>query len=340
MFNEIKNFNKKEFAEFIKNNFEQNPEPLFAYADRIRQQNYEKKVYIRGLIEFTNYCKNKCYYCGINSCNKNIQRYRLSKSEILDCCESGYNAGIKTFVLQGGEDNFFNDDIISDIIYSIKSKYPDCAVTLSMGEKSKQSYKKYYDSGADRYLLRHETADKFHYYKLHPHNMSYENRIKCLYILKEIGFQTGAGFMVGSPYQTYDNLADDLLFIKQLKPQMVGIGPFIPHNETKFSSFKAGNLILTLIMLSITRIILPNVLLPSTTALATVSDEGRLLGIKSGCNVIMPNLSPVNYRNKYSLYNNKVNSNSETLENLKQIKKQLESIGYEMDLSKGDYKNL
>lgn len=338
MLPDINNLNFKELAEFIKANaFDFNYE-LFETADKIRKKFYGNKVYLRGLIEFTNYCKNGCFYCGINNKNQNVKRYRLDKETILNCCKEGFRLGFKTFVLQGGEDPFFDDDKIVDIIKSIKERYPECALTLSMGEKKRESYKKYFDAGADRYLLRHETASKEHYNKLHPKNMSYENRIRCLNDLKEIGFQTGAGFMVGSPYQTYENLAKDLLFIKNLKPQMVGIGPFIPQKETIFCSEKQGSLTLTLTMLSLTRILLPNVLLPSTTALGTIDKKGRMMGIKCGCNVIMPNLSPMDSRKNYQLYDNKPFIGNETCENLKILKNEIEEAGYEIDMARGDYK--
>lgn len=337
MFSGIRSLNKNELTDIIKENHKNPNELLFKSADNLRRNYYGNKVYIRGLIEFTNYCKNNCYYCGIQCSNKNVKRYRLDKDDILKCCEEGYNVGFRTFVLQGGEDLYFDNYKMSDIIYSIKSKYNDCAITLSCGEKSYDTYKSYFEAGADRFLLRHETADKQHYNKLHPHSMSFESRIRCLYNLKEIGFQTGAGFMVGSPFQSYENLAQDLLFIKQLEPQMVGIGPFIPQNQTRFSKEKQGDLTLTLVMLSLTRLIIPNVLLPSTTALATISKEGRKKGLKSGCNVIMPNLSPFELRKNYSLYDNKATGGSETFENLKMLKEEIESAGYEIDMGRGDF---
>jgi len=340
MLHNIRDLSKKELAEIIKINHNSNDSDVFRQADDIRKKYYGNKVYIRGLIEFTNYCKNNCYYCGLQCRNKSLERYRLDKNTILKCCEYGYKCGFKTFVLQGGEDLYYTDEKMEDIIYSIKSKYPDCALTLSVGEKDYKTYKRYFDAGADRFLLRHETADKEHYSKLHPNTMSFENRIKCLYNLKSIGFQTGAGFMVGSPYQSYENLADDLLFIKKLRPEMVGIGPFIPQKQTIFAHKKTGDLKLTLVMLALTRIMLENVLLPSTTALATISKQGRIKGLQSGCNVIMPNLSPFEIRKNYAIYDNKAIGSSETVENLNALEKEIISAGYIMDMSRGDFKRM
>ncbi len=305
-------------------------------ASAAARENYGNKVFVRGLIEFTNYCKNDCYYCGIRCSNKNASRYRLTRDEILECASHGYDLGFRTIVLQGGEDAFFNDDLVVDIVKSIKREHPDCAVTLSIGEKSFESYKKYFDAGADRYLLRHETADPVHYSKLHPSNLSSENRKDCLFNLKKIGFQTGAGFMVGSPYQTIDNIADDLLFLKKLDPEMIGIGPFIPHKETPFADEQAGTLELTLYLLSIIRLMLPTVLLPATTALGTIDPRGRELGILAGANVVMPNLSPVSVRKKYDLYDNKICTGEEAAECMNCLKKRIESIGYEIVTDRGD----
>ena len=305
-------------------------------ASAAARENYGNKVFVRGLIEFTNYCKNDCYYCGIRCSNKNASRYRLTRDEILECASHGYDLGFRTIVLQGGEDAFFNDDLVVDIVKSIKREHPDCAVTLSIGEKSFESYKKLFDAGADRYLLRHETADPVHYSKLHPSNLSSENRKECLFNLKKIGFQTGAGFMVGSPYQTIENIADDLLFLKKLDPEMIGIGPFIPHKETPFADEQAGTLELTLYLLSIIRLMLPTVLLPATTALGTIDPRGRELGILAGANVVMPNLSPVSVRKKYDLYDNKICTGEEAAECMNCLKKRIESIGYEIVKDRGD----
>lgn len=299
---------------------------------------YDNHVYIRGLIEFTNICKNDCLYCGIRKSNTNAERYRLTKEDILSCCSMGYELGFRTFVLQGGEDAYFTDELICDIVFSIKKQHPDCAVTLSIGEKTLESYQKYFDAGADRYLLRHETANEAHYQSLHPSELSLENRKRCLKDLKEIGYQTGCGFMVGSPNQTIETLYEDLQFIRELQPQMVGIGPFIPHKDTPFADKPAGTLDRTLRLLSIIRLIHPHVLLPATTALGTIHPQGRELGILSGANVVMPNLSPTQVRKKYTLYNDKISTGEESAEGLEDLKHRIESIGYQVVVARGDYK--
>ena len=305
-------------------------------ASETARQYYGNKVFVRGLIEFTNYCKNDCYYCGIRCSNKNAQRYRLSREEILDCASRGYDLGFRTIVLQGGEDAHYSDSLMVEIISSIKKAHPDCAVTLSIGEKSYESYKAFYDAGADRYLLRHETADHGHYAKLHPPVLSAGKRQQCLYDLKKIGFQTGAGFMVGSPYQTTGNIADDLLFLKKLDPEMIGIGPFIPHKDTPFADMKAGETDLVLFLLSVIRLMLPDVLLPATTALGTVDPRGREMGILAGANVVMPNLSPLGVRKKYDLYDNKICTGEEAAECLECLKNRIKNIGYEIVTGRGD----
>ncbi len=326
----------EEYTELIKNHAPEDAEYLFSLSRSVRQKYYGKDVFVRGLIEFTNYCKNDCYYCGIRKSNKNISRYRLSEEEILSCCDNGYALGFRTFVLQGGEDEYFDDDKICSIVRLIKEKYPDCAVTLSIGEKSCESYKAFFDAGADRYLLRHETATGQHYKRLHPPSMSFDNRLRCLCDLKDTGFQTGCGFMVGSPFQTAENLAEDMLFIKRLQPHMVGIGPFIAQHDTPFSQFASGTAELTLFMLGLIRLTLPTVLLPSTTALGTIHPRGRELGILSGANVIMPNLSPVDARKKYTLYDNKLFTDCEAAEGLEKLKAEMKSIGYEVVVDRGD----
>ncbi|MBQ9096997.1 MAG: [Clostridia bacterium] len=306
-------------------------------AVEIRQRYYGNSVYIRGLIEISNFCKNDCLYCGIRKSNRTCERYRLSKEEILSCCDEGYPLGFRTFVMQGGEDMYYTDDMLCDIIRSIKEKYPDCAVTLSLGERSHESYKRLKDAGADRYLLRHETADKGHYEKLHPKNLSFENRMECLKTLRNLGFQVGCGFMVGSPYQTSAEIAKDLVFLQEFHPEMCGIGPFIPHSATPFKDYAAGSLDLTCYLLSLVRLILPTVLLPSTTALGSIHPKGREMGILSGANVVMPNLSPFDNREKYMLYNNKLSSGSESAGNLIELKEKMNSIGYEIVISRGDW---
>ena len=300
------------------------------------QETYGNQVFIRGLIEFTNYCKNDCLYCGIRHGNKNADRYRLTGEQILSCCKSGYELGFRTFVLQGGEDPYYTDERICDIVSAIREKYPDCAITLSIGEKSKESYQKYFDAGADRYLLRHETANEEHYKKLHPAEMSLANRKQCLWNLKDIGYQVGCGFMVGSPGQTIETLYEDLRFIKDLQPHMVGIGPFISQKDTPFANEPSGTMEMTLRLLSIIRLIHPKVLLPATTALGTIHPKGREQGIQSGANVVMPNLSPVNVRDKYKLYDNKICTGDEAAECRYCMEKRMKSIGYEVVVSRGD----
>lgn len=339
--NKLKNGQKLTYDEFLflLNNRDDNlTEKLKQLAVQKRKQRFGNDVFVRGLIEFTNYCKNNCYYCGIRCGNKNADRYRLTKEQILQCCEQGYQIGYRTFVLQGGEDVFFTPDKIADIVYAIKQKYPDCAVTLSVGEHSKQTYQKWFDAGADRYLLRHETADDEHYQKLHPDNMSLQNRLECLQNLKDIGYQVGCGIMVGSPFQTNECIAKDLVFMQDFKPHMVGIGPFIPHKDTPFANHSAGSIKLTLFLLSLIRIILPDVLLPATTALGSIDPQGRELGILSGANVCMPNLSPQSVREKYTLYNNKLSSGAESAQRFEQLNQRLNKIGYKTVVSRGDFK--
>ena len=331
--------NDEEFRLLIEDEREDTLRFLNERASFVRKKVYGNAVYIRGLIEFTNYCKNDCYYCGIRKSNCQAERYRLTDEQILDCCETGYRLGFRTFVLQGGEDGFFTDEKMVEIIKKIKSSYPDCALTLSIGERSYDSYKAFFDAGADRYLLRHETADSAHYSRLHPSNLSLENRMQCLYDLKEIGFQVGCGFMVGSPYQTTDSIIQDLKFIKEFNPHMVGIGPFVPHNATPFKDYEQGSLNLTLKLLSIIRLMLPNVLLPSTTALGTIDSTGREKGILAGANVVMPNLSPKDVRKKYLLYDNKICTGDEAAECILCMKNRMKSVGYEVVTSRGDYKN-
>ena len=299
---------------------------------------YKTSVFPRGLIEFTNYCKNNCYYCGIRSGNPNVHRYRLTPEQILSACENGYSLGYRSFVLQGGEDPFFDDERLVAIVSSIREAYPDCAITLSVGERSKESYQRLFKAGGNRYLLRHETASEGHYQKLHPETMSLKHRKQCLLDLREAGFQIGTGFMVGSPYQTVENLADDLLFIKELNPQMVGIGPFVPHHDTKFKDFPSGTVNLTTFLISILRLMNHHLLLPSTTALGTIDPKGREKGILAGANVVMPNLSPLDVRKDYALYDNKICTGEEAAECAGCLNRRLESIGYHLDFSRGDYK--
>ena len=337
--NDEKILTKAEFVRLIDCD-KSTQEYLMKVAEKTRIENYGNDIYLRGLIEFTNFCKQDCYYCGIRKSNTQCPRYRLTKEDILECCKEGYELGYRTFVLQGGEDPYFTDDRLCDIISAIRENYQDCAITLSVGEKSKESYQRYFDCGANRYLLRHETANDEHFSKLHPESQTLESRKKCLYDLKEIGYQVGCGFMVGSPYQTTENLAEDLLFIKELNPQMVGIGPFIPHNQTPFKDFNSGTLDLTLKLLSIIRIMLPKVLLPATTALATIDSKGREKGILAGANVVMPNLSPLSVRKKYQLYDNKVCTGDESAHCRKCMENRINSIGCRIVTARGDSKNI
>lgn len=311
---------------------------LFERARAVRDAHYGRKVYIRGLIELTNYCKNDCLYCGIRKSNASCERYRLTKEQILSCCESGYALGFRTFVLQGGEDGWYTDERMTDIVRAMRQAYPDCAITLSLGERGRESFKRLYDAGANRYLLRHETADEAHYARLHPVSMTLTHRLQCLRDLKEIGFQTGAGFMVGSPYQTTECIVRDFRFLQELKPQMVGLGPFIPHHATPLKDSPAGSTERTLLCLSIVRLLLPNVLLPATTALATIDGDGRIKGMNAGCNVVMPNLSPLEDRSKYLLYDNKATSGEEAAESLRALREHLAAAGYEVVIDRGDYK--
>ena len=309
---------------------------LFALARRRQQETFGHSVYLRGLIEFTNYCRNDCLYCGLRRSNRNCDRYRLTEEEILDCCRKGHDLGFRTFVLQGGEDLSYADDDICRIVSAIKKQHPDCAVTLSIGEKSREAYQKYREAGADRYLLRHETADPAHYGKLHPAELSFENRRRCLFDLKDLGYQVGAGMMVGAPYQTVGNLVTDLLFLKELEPHMIGIGPFIPHKDTPFRAEPAGSVRMTLLLLGILRLMFPKVLLPATTALGTLDPLGREKGILAGANVIMPNLSPSAVRGKYLLYDGKICTGDEAAECRSCMQQRMKSIGYEVQVSRGD----
>ena len=328
----------QEYEFLIKNYNDDDVKTLRKLADKTRHEIYGNKIFVRGLIEISNICKNDCFYCGIRRSNKNCHRYRLTPEEIISCSDEGYELGFRTFVLQGGEDSFFTDEILGNIVREIKSRHSDCAVTLSMGERSFESYKFLRVCGADRYLLRHETVDKEHYSKLHPSSMSYDNRIECLKNLRELGYQVGCGFMVGSPYQTEKNLAQDLKFIENFKPDMCGIGPFIPHKDTPFKDFKAGTVELTCYLLSIIRLIYPPVLLPATTALGTIHPMGRELGILSGANVVMPNLSPLSVRKKYELYDNKICTGEESAQCRDCLNNRMKKIGYEIVTSRGDIK--
>lgn len=329
---------KEEFLELLKEWNTEEEEYLYAQARRVREAAYGKDVYLRGLIEFTNYCKNDCYYCGIRKSNGKASRYRLTRQQILDCCDQGYALGFRTFVLQGGEDGYYTDEMICEIVSEIKKRYPDCAITLSIGEKSYDSYKAYYEAGTERYLLRHETADSEHYRILHPESLSLENRKKCLFELKEIGYQVGCGMMVGSPGQRPEDLVEDFYFMKELQPHMIGIGPFIAHQDTPFADEPSGTLDDTLHLLGILRLMFPHILLPATTALGTIHPLGREKGILAGANVVMPNLSPVEVRGKYLLYDGKICTGDEAAECRMCMQRRIETVGYQVEISRGDYR--
>ena len=327
-----------EYELLVKSRTNESAEQLRAFAVAERKRQYGNSIYIRGLIEISSFCKNDCLYCGIRRSNTACQRYRLSREEILECCEEGYPLGFRTFVLQGGEDLYFNDEILCDVVSEIKARFPDCAVTLSMGERSRESYEKLYLAGADRYLLRHESATKEHYERLHSSEQIFENRMRCLNDLKDIGFQVGCGFMVGSPYQTNADIARDLKFIEEFQPDMCGIGPFIPHHATPFANESAGSVELTCYLLSIIRLICPRVLLPATTALGSIEEGGREKGILSGANVVMPNLSPMDNRKKYEIYDNKLFAKGESAQEIERLSRSIQGIGYCVVTDRGDAK--
>lgn len=335
---EVHSLTLEEYRLLVEGYSEENAKILAELAVSARKEQYSNKVFIRGLIEISNYCKKNCLYCGIRRDNRDCERYRLEKDEILSCCDEGYALGFRTFVMQGGEDAFYSDDRLCEIISEIKNKHPDCAVTLSLGERSYDSYKRLYLAGADRYLLRHETADAEHYSRLHPKELSIDTRMTALENLKDIGYQVGCGFMVGSPYQTSLTLAKDLKFIDDFKPQMCGIGPFIPHKATPFSNESAGSVDFTCYLLSVIRLIHPKILLPATTALGSIEENGREKGIMAGANVVMPNLSPYDNRKKYELYDNKLFGSAESAQAIDDLKKRMSAIGYEIVVDRGDAK--
>ncbi|MBR1628597.1 MAG: [Lachnospiraceae bacterium] len=333
---ETRDLTDEEFSSLL---FFRNPqfaEYLSQKARTIRERYYGKSVYLRGLIEFTNFCKNNCYYCGIRRGNATAERYRLTEEQIVTCSDSGYALGFRTFVLQGGEDPYFTEERIASIVAAIRKRHPDCAITLSVGEHEEESYRRWFEAGADRYLLRHETASKAHYERLHPQDMSFTHRMQCLKTLQKIGYQVGCGMMVGSPWQQTADLVADLRFLQEFQPQMVGIGPFIPHHDTDFADQPAGSVELTLRLLSVIRLILPKVLLPATTALGTADAFGREKGILAGANVMMPNLSPGDVRGKYLLYDNKICTGDEAAECIRCLSIRVERIGYQVVESRGD----
>ncbi len=327
---------RSEYAYLIRRRSDAAAALLAKKAVAVRKSVYGNAVYVRGLIEISNICRNDCLYCGIRRSNRSCVRYRLTEEQILACCAEGYALGFRTFVLQGGEDAYFTDEVMCGRVREIKRRWPDCAVTLSLGERSRESYRRMFEAGADRYLLRHETADRAHYGKLHPPQMSFDHRLQCLRDLKDIGYQTGCGFMVGSPYQTAETLAEDLKLIERFRPEMCGIGPFIPHQATPFAHEPAGTLELTCFLLSVIRLIHPRVLLPATTALGTIDPQGREKGILAGANVVMPNLSPVSVRGKYELYDNKISTGDESAQGRRGLERRMAAIGYEVVTARGD----
>jgi len=338
LLNRQKTLAKEQWVQLISTWTPQDKDYAAGLARGIATEKFGNKIFFRGIVEFTNICRNNCYYCGIRRGNPNLTRYRLTKEQILECCRDGYASGYRTFVLQGGEDAWFTTDRMEDIVKSIRGEFPDCAITLSIGELEREDYQRLYDAGANRFLLRHETADEGHYGKLHPPELSWRHRMNCLKELKEIGYQTGCGMMVGAPYQTPEYLAEDMMFMGEFKPQMIGMGPFIPHHDTPFRDFEAGSADLTLFLLSLCRIMLPDVLLPATTALGTIRGDGRKAGVLAGANVIMPNLSPASQRKNYMLYDHKAITGDDAGESLRILRNHLSEIGYELTVSRGDYK--
>jgi len=334
---ELRGMGESELAALIAANSESTDHDIAESAERIREEHFGRSVFFRGLIEFTNYCARGCYYCGISRDAKGLCRYRLGDDEILGCCKNGYALGFHTFVLQGGEDPYFTTERMCRIVAAIRERYPDCAISLSIGERCREDYRALFDAGANRYLLRHETATNTHYRLLHPTEMNFENRKRCLYDLREIGYQVGAGFMVGSPHQMPEDLARDLLFLKELRPHMVGIGPFVPSGATRFAAEPGGSVPLTLLMVALTRILLPQALLPSTTALGSIDEHGREKAISLGANVVMPNLSPSAHRADYALYNGKISAGDETAEGVQKLSARIRAAGFEPDFGRGDH---
>jgi biotin synthase len=329
--------NKARIMELITTSDKSEIEALFSRGRAVADSVFGRRVYMRGLIEFTNICKNNCYYCGIRKGNEKVERYRLTERQILQCCAQGHQLGFRTFVLQGGEDPHFTDERLVPLIRKIRVGFPDCAITVSLGERGRESFKRLFDAGANRYLLRHETANDWHYRQLHPPAMKLSERKQCLYDLRDIGYQVGAGFMVGTPYQTPGHLYDDLEFLEDLRPHMIGIGPFLPQADTPFNGFPKGSGEMTMKLLSIIRILYPKVLLPSTTALGTLLPNGRELGLTAGANVLMPNLSPAEFRKLYALYDDKICTGDEAAECRHCLERKIQLAGFQPDFCRGDY---
>ena len=330
---------KPQYLRLLEGHDDESRALLAERASEVRRLVYGDEVFVRGLVEISSICKNDCYYCGLRASNASCERYRLDPEVIERCADEGYELGFRTFVLQGGEDLWFTDERLGAIVSAIKRAHPDCAITLSMGERTKESYQALFDAGADRYLLRHETADRTHYGLLHPKEMSFDNRMRCLHDLRDIGYAVGCGFMVGSPYQTLENLAKDLAFIQDFHPEMCGIGPFVPHHATQFAHEPGGSVELTLYLLSILRLMHPDMLIPATTALGTLDPRGREKGMLAGANVVMPNLSPVGVRKKYELYDNKICTGEEAAECRGCLARRMLSVGYRVVVDRGDQRS-
>jgi biotin synthase len=328
--------NDDELLHYIRTEDPGEMEALFAAARKVRSAHYGQDVYFRGLSEFSNYCKNGCYYCGIRGDNRRVDRYRLSLEEILHCCRLGDLLGYRTFVFQSGEDPWFTDDRIVELVEVVRGEFPDHAITLSIGERSRESYERFFRAGANRYLLRHETASEDHYRKLHPQSMSLRERKQCLWDLKDLGYQVGAGFMVGTPFQTPENLLEDLRFLQDLEPQMVGIGPFLPQADTPFGNCPQGSFEQSLRMVALTRLLRPRALIPATTALGTISPLGREKGLMAGANVVMPNLSPREVRKLYALYDHKICTGDEAAECRLCMEGRIRDFGFDPNMARGD----
>ena len=314
-------------------------EYLMSQARKMSQEQFGTGIYLRGLIELSNVCRNDCLYCGIRCSNRDVTRYTLTHEQVLASCEQGYQLGFRTFVLQGGEWSEERSQWIADIIAAIRQGWPDCAITLSLGEHPRETYALWREAGADRYLLRHETHNERLYSLLHPQGMTLQHRLQCLDWLKELGYQVGAGIMVGSPFQTLNSIVEDIQYLISFKPHMIGIGPFIPQHDTPFARFPAGNVDLTARLYAILRLAVPTALIPTTTAMATLTPDGRLKGILAGANVVMPNLSPEDLRAYYALYDNKAALGAESAQGIKKLADELATIGYHIDWSRGDAPN-
>lgn len=326
----MQNFSKDEIIEILKD--ESKNDWLFSLADKIRHDNVGDGVHLRGLIEFSNICKRSCKYCGLRAADKFIDRYRISSDEIVSYAEHAVKTGYKTIVLQSGEDEYFTTDRICEIISRIKKL--GAALTLSIGERSFEDYKAFKESGADRYLIRIETTDRNLYKKMHPH-MDFDNRLRCLKDLKTLGYEVGTGCLVGLPEQSIDSLADDILFFKEIDADMVGIGPFIPHPHTPLKDASNGSFILALKVMALTRILLPDINIPATTAMETLNPNGRIIALKSGANVVMPNVTTTEYRAKYEIYPNKICINENPDKCRECISAKIKSIGRTVSTSYG-----